>query len=291
MVAQTLIFCVGAAKSGTSWLFDVLYHHPECYFPAVKELHYWDALEGGVGGFFRKRELKRLDWLRGRRAQETDADVLAYQDRSIADIQAWCQVFDGENAADDAYLDFLGRGRKDARVIGDFTPSYALLNEGVFAKMAGLMAKVRFIFVMREPVDRLWSHIRMDAGTDGENAAQDKLTQFLDGGERQLARRSNYRRTIKNLLAVVPREAVHFEYFERLFTAEAVEKLCVFLGIAPHSPDFAPDFAKVINPSREMALSDVQRGQVQAVLRPQYNFVENFAGALPDEWTNRMVRA
>ncbi len=285
MTNQTLIFCVGAAKAGTSWLFDTLYHHAQCYFPAVKELHYWDALQGNSGDFFRKRELGRLEWLASRRAQETDADVIAYQERSMADIQTWLDVFDGKTPNHNAYLDFLGRGREGAEVIGDFTPSYALLNEGVFAKMAGLMSRVRFVFVMREPVDRLWSHIRMDAGAGGDVVANAKLADFLEGGEAQLARRSNYRRTVKNLLAAVPRENVHFEYFERLFTAEAVEKLCDFLGIRPHMPDFS----KVINPSRAMVLDNAQRGRVQTLLKPQYNFVESFAGALPSEWTDRMV--
>ncbi|MDB5657806.1 MAG: hypothetical protein JWS10_421 [Cypionkella sp.] len=28
----TLLFCVGATKAGTSWLYDHLFAHPECHF-------------------------------------------------------------------------------------------------------------------------------------------------------------------------------------------------------------------------------------------------------------------
>lgn len=35
--------CIGAQKSGTSWLYDVLSKHPEIGFPGGKEVHFWDA--------------------------------------------------------------------------------------------------------------------------------------------------------------------------------------------------------------------------------------------------------
>ncbi|MBU6275957.1 MAG: sulfotransferase [Planctomycetes bacterium] len=45
---------IGAQKSGTSWLYEVLRQHPEVRFPGVKEVHFWDQ----------QRHLG-LDWYRG----------------------------------------------------------------------------------------------------------------------------------------------------------------------------------------------------------------------------------
>ena len=42
-----VLFCIGAAKAGTSWLHTQLSAHPECHFRAIKELHYFDALDTG----------------------------------------------------------------------------------------------------------------------------------------------------------------------------------------------------------------------------------------------------
>lgn len=36
--------CVGAGKSGTTWLWEVLRHHPDVFLPAVKEVHYFNAV-------------------------------------------------------------------------------------------------------------------------------------------------------------------------------------------------------------------------------------------------------
>ncbi|MET1080198.1 MAG: sulfotransferase [Pseudomonas sp.] len=35
--------CIGAQKSGTSWLHATLSRHPSIAFPGGKEVHYWDA--------------------------------------------------------------------------------------------------------------------------------------------------------------------------------------------------------------------------------------------------------
>lgn len=37
------IMCIGAAKSGTSWLAHVLGQHPELYIPRQKEIHYFNS--------------------------------------------------------------------------------------------------------------------------------------------------------------------------------------------------------------------------------------------------------
>lgn len=36
--------CVGAPKSGTTWLYQILDQHPEIFIPRVKEVHYFNAL-------------------------------------------------------------------------------------------------------------------------------------------------------------------------------------------------------------------------------------------------------
>lgn len=287
MTGQTFIYCVGAAKAGTSWLFDVLYHHPDCYFPGVKEMHYWDALEKGTGTFFRDQSEKRLEWLKMRRAEVDDPEVNAYQDQAMADIRGWLAAFDGKTRDDGAYLDFLGRGREGARVIGDFTPSYALLETPSFEAMAGVAEDVKFIFLLRDPVARVWSHIRMDNGDKGEAVALAKFDDFLNGGEKNIAKRANYRRTLNKLLEVIPRENLLVEFYERLFTPEAVGRVMGFLGIAPA----APDFAKQVNRSPAHRLDAGREAMAREVLAPQYNFVARFMGGLPPEWAARQAAA
>ncbi len=287
MSGQTLIFGVGAAKAGTSWLFDYLAHHDEVYLPTVKELHYFNALEFGRGKFFREMHERQLADFEWKMIFAKDEALRPYRVQAAADLSRWLDVFDGQNANDAGYLDYLGRGRPE-KLIGDITPAYALLSAATFKRMAGLMERVRFVYLIREPVERLWSQLRMDAGKQGEAEALKRMDDFLEGGQKNVAERSNYRRTINRLWQAMPREALHIEFFERLFSAEAIAKLCAFLGITPK----AADFDKTVHQSRVSAgLDEGRRARAEALLKPQYNFVRDKLGGLPPEWTARMVTA
>jgi hypothetical protein len=35
-------YCIGAQKSGTTWLYEKLQQHPDVHFPHGKEIHFWD---------------------------------------------------------------------------------------------------------------------------------------------------------------------------------------------------------------------------------------------------------
>jgi hypothetical protein len=285
MSGQTLIFGIGATKAGTSWLWDYLYGHDETYFPAVKELHYFDALEMGSGPFFRRDLEKRLAGLQAKRAQGA---LRPFARQVLEDGARWLGLFDGKTPNDAGYLDFVGLGRTAARVVGDFTPAYSLLREATFCRMAGLAERVRFIFLMRDPVARMWSNIRMQAGGDtSEETLDTVLSEVLEGRENNIAPRSNYRRTLTRLLAAVPREHVFLEFYERLFTPEAISRLCAFLGLAPRPAEFA----RVVHGGRHAVLPAHRLGPMTEFLKPQYNYVERLMGELPAEWTDKMVKA
>ncbi len=288
MSAPALIFCIGAAKSGTSWLHDYLRGHEEVRLRRLKELHYFDTLHSGSDWHLRHMAGK-LEEYRERLARKGPLGSNAFLPEVIEDLQEWLALFDGSRAIDRQYMDYLRGGQSgggELRAIGDFTPAYALLPGKVFARMAGLAEKVRFIFLMRDPLARLWSNVRMNVGKRGPGAAKREVDSFLAGKNRNLAERSDYRATLDNLLGAVPREMVHLEFYERLFTPEAIERLCRFLGLTP-----APaEFGRVVHRGGQQALDMPRQGELLDALRPQYDYVENLLGALPGAWTDRMVR-
>ncbi|QMU57816.1 MAG: hypothetical protein GKR98_06170 [Boseongicola sp.] len=160
---SVVFLCVGAAKAGTTWLHRQLSEHPECHFRTIKELHYFDAVDAG-------RLEKQLDHHRamqaemksrlsgwGRRPNHVQAARL--QDRAD-----WIGVLASGRENTEGYLNYLNTGAGQARVVGEMTPAYALLSEARLAKMAQIASDVRILFLMRDPVERLWSHVRMMAG-------------------------------------------------------------------------------------------------------------------------------
>jgi len=287
MSGQSLIFCVGAHKSGTSWLHGYLRRHGACYFRNLKELHYFDTLDSGGSNWHQARQTKRLAGLHEKLANHPKAERNEWLPVLITDIEDWVAQFDGFHVDDAAYLDYIGFGRAESQVVGDITPAYGQVSADMLAHMAALGEDVKFIFLMRDPVERLWSHLRMISDLNGDEALEQAVSEYLDDQHSSLTAMSDYQGTLERLLAVVPRARVHIELFERLFSQEALGRLCRFLGIE----SVPGEVERVVHKGRKIALPDILRTRFEEKLAPQYQFVEEFMGGLPPEWTEKMVNA
>lgn len=289
----TLLYGIGAQKAGTSWLYDYLSAHPECHFRTLKELHYFDLLEKSDRVRMEKKMKDRVTGLRWmRRAQffRSREDLK----RGIRDIDGWFDIFEDGTTTHRKYLDYVFDGAGDARVVGDITPSYARQSEAGFAEMARLAPKSKFIFLMRDPVDRLWSSIRMSASRatiirgNYEKTAFDLMDRYLAGKKQKAEEKSDYVATITRLTAAVPAKDIHFEFFESLFSGDAVRRITDFLGLSPRPADTGT----VILKGKPLSLDADRRSRAIALLKPQYDFVERtFGDRVPDRWKSNLVSA
>jgi hypothetical protein len=66
-------------------------------------------------------------------------------------------------------------------------------------------------------------------------------------------------------------------FYERLFTAEAIDSLCRFLGLTRHPAEFAAR----VHASVPVPLDPVRAARARALLRPQYDYVARAMGELP----------
>lgn len=281
----TLLFGVGATKAGTSWLYRYLAAHPECHLRAIKELHFFDALDEG-------RQAAQLDALTATRDRLMRGDGgagPAERARRIADIDAYGPVLKSGDAA--AYMEYLNGGRTDQRLIADITPAYALLSEGRLGRMACMSSDVRFVYLLRDPVARLWSHVRMIArrrsttGHDVALRAGQVLERALSGAEMHIVRRGDYRAALTRLRSAVAPSRLFTAFYETLFQAETVTRLCGFLGLSSRPADFR----RRVHAGVPVEMTDEQRDRAAVFLRPQYEFVEACLGRLPAAWEANRV--
>lgn len=272
---KLLLIGLGAQKAGSSWLADYLRSHPQAYVPALKELHYFDVvhmhrLVPGVSG--------RMERIVKRMAGRADTPgVIAgkhHRDRFEALLDRLRMTADG----DYNYIDFFADRVRDESVFCDITPSYSMLDADAFQAMLGVHSNVRFLFVMRDPVDRLWSAIRMGAAKRGVDPHRE-FSRNLAMEEH--VRRTDYARTICELESAVPPNRIKYIFYEHLFTARSMEDLTSFIGI-----DLRPaEFNKVVNGGNELALTPELHALGLARFRHVYDYVfERFGAATPDRW-------
>ena len=281
---SVVFFCVGAAKAGTSWLHAQLAAHPECHFRAIKELHYFNAIDGG---FLREEFRKHKRWqkdLLERLASSGQAPTTA-QAMKLADRGAWLDVLEAREEDTEAYLSYLSNGSEDAKVVGEMTPAYSLLSVDRLRGLSDLAPDVRFLYLLRDPVERLWSHVRMIAGRRDPSGQVEPescaaiLNRTIGGEETEIARRSDYAGAIERLVAAVSPKRLLIEVFEEVVSGDGLARICDFLGIGRVAPDKTPIYA-----GQALEMSPAQRKLAMNWLAPQYRAAEAALGRRPETW-------
>ncbi len=146
--------CIGAQKAGTTWLYRQLRAHPDAWLPPVKELHYFD----------RDAHAKRhglLDRLAEAGTRHAFAEWLntLYRHRQPGDL-AWGRRYFTGRRDDDWYGRLFAGGA--GRLTGEFTPAYSAMTAAGVRHVARVAPGARIIFLLRNPVDRAWSHAVMN---------------------------------------------------------------------------------------------------------------------------------
>lgn len=283
----TVLFCVGATKAGTSWFYHHLAHHPDCHLRTIKELHYFDMLETGNFARYQKGLAAQDAALAALAAKRADKSGLDARRQDLAD---WLAVVERQREDIPAYLAYLNDGRDGRAVVADITPAYALLPEARLRQMARVATDVRFVYLLRDPVARLWSQARMVALRAVTNAADfpakaiEQMSKILDGIANGKKDREDYVGALTRLAAAVPSQRLMVMFQDEMMTPPGLARLSGFLGISARPANFA----RRVLEGAPLALAADLRERARAVLRPQYDFVARQFPNLPESWHQNM---
>jgi capsular polysaccharide transport system permease protein len=301
-----MFFCIGAQKAGTAWIDQLLRQSPDCHFSKTKELHYFDVL-GGVADPVYQHRVNLAATFAGRLKPElgpANRPVLLAMQQVTAQLAIHSGPTQGPGRHT-AYLDYLLAGRRTEPVICDITPTYALLDSPMFRDMADI-GQARFLFILRDPVDRIWAQIRMAVQAQNLPAAACQDACIVHGwnliSSGRLAAlaptdhamgRADYARTIVALEAAVPADRIKYLFYDQLFTQDSADALCTFLDIAPGLalPLKAGAKPGLQEAEPEAILPATLARALHAALYPQYEFAKSWFGdSLPVQWQEAAAR-
>ena len=282
--AKTFLLGVGCQKGGTTWLHDYLKTSDQVDLGFLKEYHVFDALDIPSC----RHQLEKIQ----RRARKLEGKPAA-----SAPNREKIRARAGFYSNPESYFDyFQGLLEQDPGIhlTADITPSYAGLSEARLRFIKETFERrgiaVKAVFLMRDPVERIWSAIRMNhrkLRTENPQAPRLKKTEealLLEVYDKeQQSYRTRYDATIGNLERVFAPEDILYQFYERLFDDAAVRGICAFLGI-----DFMPpDFGRRLNASpKSSGLSESAMRKVALHYRDTYEFVARKfdRDALEDIW-------
>lgn len=228
---------VGPQRTGTTWLHAQLRYHPEIFLAEPKELFFFSRLKPPRPPKFQSDELAwYLDFFRD---------------------PAWRWL--AKNAIS------LRRQRAfyRPRVRGEATASYAALDRDIIEEITALNPDIKVIMMIRNPVDRAWSHAKKDLVRKTKRRVADVPEQefrafFTDPYQRQCARYvdncDSWSATLKpGHLLVCFFEDVRDEP-ERLLL-----EVMSFLGVSADRRYISSDVRQSVNPTEGTSIPEQHR--------------------------------
>jgi len=286
---QCLLLGIGAQKAGTTWLAEQLRLHPNCFVPAIKELHHFDSIHRNVLVRHRNNRIrlfKRISKnLSNKKLSDLDfrlkLDWIYRYSLPVENNNEWyLSLFDDKYSA-----------KENPFIKCDITPEYSIINEKGFSDMLSVHSNIKVVFMLREPISRSWSALKYFNKNNPEKNIMDSEESIIDFlNQKDTLQRSDYLSTIKILKKYLKPENYLIDFYENIFRSsdsqfEFLEKICALLGINFDKNLFEKSISQRINPSTPKPIPSF----VYNNLRPRYSELNKELESqlnmeLPKEW-------
>nr|VFJ66463.1 MAG: Sulfotransferase family protein [Candidatus Kentron sp. DK] len=277
---KTFLLGVGAQKAGTSWLYQQLKKSEDFANGFRKEYHIFDALTIKECKSFLTQTQKRC-----RRLLDSEFDTWSQS----PDLKALTFYADTNNYF--CYFEKL-LNESDANLVADITPSYSGLSSETLSYIKKQFAKrgidVKVIFIMREPINRLLSALKMHFRRKGLTIESEPIIKEmkLSIGKNWETLRSNYRETCSNIIDVFDEQQRCFCFYETMFSPGEMLRIFDFFGIDAS----CVDVEEMVNHTPGIIRIDKDSMKIfEENFTDRYNFVKsNFNGDIHDLWMMRI---
>ena len=282
---------IGAMKSGTTWLWARLSELPQYALPYVKELHYFNRskeypipYELAPAKFTDRIRKPSWVYMEGKRTVDALVRGNLHEVKWMANYalpeytDAWYQSL---------FTDLHG-------ITGDITPAYSMLKVKDIRRMHAISPDAKIIFLIRNPVDRAWSHYRHTINKGRiENYAENEqfdLTDLRDflNSEGQILR-SDYIRTLRAYAEVYDPSRIIIGFFDAVVhdPRTLLADIVTFTGGDPAAIDQHCKLKKVSNPSPKVRIPAEIEKLLQEKYEPMMASLAETFGGYAEYWYQR----
>lgn len=267
---------IGAMKGGTSWLDANLRAHPKIWMPPWKEIKY-----------FEKNMLTK-------KPQSNIRRITKFVQPSVRKVfyahPLWMIKFFCHKKTDTWYGSLFEP--RAGQICGEISPEYAKLDHETVAHIHALMPNVKILFLLRNPIDRAWSHILWDfCGGDGRHNLQaiDLASCIHHAESRSSMVRGEYSKTLAVWESVFPKTQIFVGFFEEMRDnpIELLQRIETFLGV----PEYVPEgIERKINETPGPAMPQELRKHLANIYSIELAELAQRFGGFAAEWNEEAVR-
>ncbi len=271
---------IGAQKAGTTWLHNNLNYHPNIWLAPAKELNYFNQVSAPSSDQWEGA---------GRASQVAAAREFLLSASSLSQRQqlklAALDVIEEGEVSDDWYGRIFAHAPSQD-LCGESSPDYCVLPRGGIAHVASLNPKIKAILLVRDPIDRLWSHVRMAA----QNGYGEANLEFLknDYVWRVYQGRSNYPEMLRRWRSMLGSEQVIVLNYDLIAAAPALllKAACEGLGLM-FDARFFPNATSTIGPGKRAEMPEDIYEMAKGRMRYIYDALWKVMPAECDAWVAR----
>jgi hypothetical protein len=231
-VFDNLLLGAGAMKAGTTWLYKLLDCHPDIYFCEEKEIHYFAQVHGIQNPLLLdKRILQFQAFASALRADQFNSRLTK---RKLRWFSAWL----AEPLTDQWYRDLFFR-LAPTQYAADFSNLTALIPLEGWSHIRSLTKRLRVIYIIRDPIERLWSHVKFHSQFTGKlddfkKASPDQIIKMAT--KAHIWENGEYGKIIKRMkLALDPGELLILDFDElHADPSSWLRRIEEFLGLPAH---------------------------------------------------------
>lgn len=273
MIANLLIGA-GAMKAGSTWLYKQLEKHPNIHFTPEKEIHYFSSNEEWGNKLCRRDRNRRLN--RAIRAQCSEKMI------------AWYERYAQPDELTNEWYSSLFEGVDSDVYCADFSNQYSLLDVEALQGIKQISPNVKVIYTLRDPLERLWSHVKFHYKFKGQ---EDRVDIIGIRAFRKLLelpwfwKNTDYVANYDRLMAVFGEANVKLFYLDDFIASpqDALWQLEAFLEIS-HMDYHLASAKRKFNTTKELAMPNQWQRMAMIKLKPQYQALAE-RGLLHPNWT------
>jgi len=245
---KSRFFVIGAAKAGTTSLYEILKQHPDVFLPLVKEPHFYSNVKSANKEDYKQPEEGKV-----------------YHTKVISDKEVYNRLY--SNAPSNALL-------------GDFSPSY-LWDANAAKEIHRDFPDAKIVVVLRNPIERAYSHYLMDVReglqteTDFLQALQkDAQTEpKVWGGESHLYAELGFYAHQLERYELFPKEQIKIIVFETFFKDIEINLIDLYKFLELPEIDFSTTEIGTKSNTFAMPKNSVSAKLLQ--LRQKLHFISN----------------
>lgn len=278
--------CIGAQKAGTTWLHHNMCYHPGIWLPVRKEIHYFDKkFKISVNSYLQDDATDNI-YFSENKATKGRPPLYKRLIKYNLNHLLWELKYRFLPKSDQWYASLFNKSGD--LLTGDFTPAYSILDSTSVEYIYNLMPETKIIFIMRNPIERAWSHARMDraahAGKAVHEIDEEAFVNHFRSPEALI--RTDYIRTLNNWELSFGKENVLPLFFDDIIHNPFMMMKSVynFLGVDASDNNIPSSVAKKIHAGQELDIPDLLYKELYNIYQPQLHELANRFSGYPATW-------